>query len=263
MKAAPGGLHHHQAGRSAFTAACRATCRTSPTAKSAPAPAHANRGLLTERGLKHVIACVEAMKEVLGDEVGLALDCGPGWMVPDAIRLAQARGAAQPDVAGRPDHRRLHRRTSLADVYREVTHATSHADPHRRADLPAPELQGADRAAGGQHRRARPGRRRRHRRAEVDRRVRRPARHPDGAARHRRRADRAGRAGAGVRHPAAELHRLRISGGAPVWWYDIVEGCRTRSSRTASSRSGTGPAWGSSSYPQGAAVSDGSRPGVL
>ncbi len=36
-----------------------------------------NRGLLTERGLKHVIACVEAMKDVLGDEVGLALDCGP------------------------------------------------------------------------------------------------------------------------------------------------------------------------------------------
>ena len=51
---------------------------------------HPNRGLLTERGLKHVIACVQAMKEVLGDEVGLALDCGPGWMVPDAIRLAKA-----------------------------------------------------------------------------------------------------------------------------------------------------------------------------
>jgi L-alanine-DL-glutamate epimerase-like enolase superfamily enzyme len=40
--------------------------------------------------MKHVIACVEAMKDVLGDEVGLALDCGPGWTVPDAIRLAQA-----------------------------------------------------------------------------------------------------------------------------------------------------------------------------
>jgi L-alanine-DL-glutamate epimerase-like enolase superfamily enzyme len=51
---------------------------------------HPNRGLLTERGLKHVVACVEAMKEVLGDEIGLALDCGPGWTVPDAIRLAQA-----------------------------------------------------------------------------------------------------------------------------------------------------------------------------
>ncbi len=49
----------------------------------------ADRALLTERGLKHVIACVEAMKEVLGDEVGLALDCGPGWTVPDAIRFAE------------------------------------------------------------------------------------------------------------------------------------------------------------------------------
>lgn len=51
---------------------------------------HPNRGLMTERGLKHVVACVEAMKEVLGDEVGLCLDCGPGWMVPDAIRFAEA-----------------------------------------------------------------------------------------------------------------------------------------------------------------------------
>ncbi|MBM3189913.1 MAG: mandelate racemase/muconate lactonizing enzyme family protein [Chloroflexi bacterium] len=85
---------------------------------------HANRGLLTERGLKYVIACVEAMKGVLGDEVGLALDCGPGWMVPDAIRLAKAleplnvmwledmlTGDYVPYVS--------------ADVYREVTQSTS------------------------------------------------------------------------------------------------------------------------------------------
>lgn len=51
---------------------------------------HPNRGPLTERGLKHVVACVEAMKKVLGDEIGLALDCGPGWTISDAIRLAQA-----------------------------------------------------------------------------------------------------------------------------------------------------------------------------
>jgi L-alanine-DL-glutamate epimerase-like enolase superfamily enzyme len=85
---------------------------------------YANRGLLTERGLKHVIACVEAMKDVLGDEVGLALDCGPGWTVPDAIRLAKAleplnvmwledliTGDYTPYV--------------LADLYREVTRGTS------------------------------------------------------------------------------------------------------------------------------------------
>src|SRR5690606_678025 len=53
-------------------------------------PRHPNRGPLTERGLKHTVACVEAMKEVLGDEVGLALDAGPGFTVPDAIRLLRA-----------------------------------------------------------------------------------------------------------------------------------------------------------------------------
>ena len=30
------------------------------------------------------------MKDSLGDEVGLALDCGPGLTVPDALRLAKA-----------------------------------------------------------------------------------------------------------------------------------------------------------------------------
>ena len=51
---------------------------------------HANCGLMTERGMEHLIDCIQAMKQVLGNEVGLALDCGPGVTVPDAIRLAQA-----------------------------------------------------------------------------------------------------------------------------------------------------------------------------
>ena len=83
-----------------------------------------NSGLLTERGLKHIIACVEAMKDELGDEIGLALDCGPGFTVPDAIRLAKAMepynimwledmitGDYTPYV--------------LADLYREVRNHTS------------------------------------------------------------------------------------------------------------------------------------------
>ena len=87
-------------------------------------PRYPNRGLLTEKGLKHTIACVEAMKDVLGDEVGLALDCGPGMTVPDAIRLAKAleplnimwledmiTGDYTPYV--------------LADLYRDVTLSTS------------------------------------------------------------------------------------------------------------------------------------------
>ena len=53
-------------------------------------PGHADRGMLTERGLEQIIACAEAMKKVLGDEVGLALDCGPGWTLKDAITFARA-----------------------------------------------------------------------------------------------------------------------------------------------------------------------------
>jgi L-alanine-DL-glutamate epimerase-like enolase superfamily enzyme len=51
---------------------------------------HPDRGMMTERGLDNVIACVEAMKKVLGSEIGLALDCGPGWTVKDAITFAHA-----------------------------------------------------------------------------------------------------------------------------------------------------------------------------
>lgn len=83
-----------------------------------------NYGLLTERGLNLMVECVAAMKDVLGDEVGLALDCGPGLTVPDAIRFAKAveplnvmwledmiTGDYTPHVS--------------ADLYREVTRATS------------------------------------------------------------------------------------------------------------------------------------------
>lgn len=48
-----------------------------------------DRGPVTEKGLRHLVDCVAAMKEVAGDRVGLALDCGPGWMLADAIRLAR------------------------------------------------------------------------------------------------------------------------------------------------------------------------------
>lgn len=47
-------------------------------------------GLISERGFNHMLDCVAAMKDVLGDTVSLALDCGPGWMLPDAIRFARA-----------------------------------------------------------------------------------------------------------------------------------------------------------------------------
>jgi L-alanine-DL-glutamate epimerase-like enolase superfamily enzyme len=51
---------------------------------------HPNRGLITYKGFNHMLACIDAMLEVCGDEVGLALDCGPGFTVPDALKLAKA-----------------------------------------------------------------------------------------------------------------------------------------------------------------------------
>ncbi len=48
------------------------------------------RGALTERGFHHVVDCVKAMKEAAGDEIGIALDCGPGWMFKDAVKFARA-----------------------------------------------------------------------------------------------------------------------------------------------------------------------------
>jgi L-alanine-DL-glutamate epimerase-like enolase superfamily enzyme len=48
-----------------------------------------DQGVIGERAMGHLIECVAAMKEVLGDKVMLALDCGPGWMLPDAIRFVR------------------------------------------------------------------------------------------------------------------------------------------------------------------------------
>jgi L-alanine-DL-glutamate epimerase-like enolase superfamily enzyme len=87
-------------------------------------PPHSDRGLMTERGLEHVVACVEAMKKVLGDEIGLALDCGPGWTVKDAITFARAleplhitwlEDLITGDYTPYPN----------AELFREVTHSTS------------------------------------------------------------------------------------------------------------------------------------------
>ena len=85
---------------------------------------HADRGLMTERGLDYVVSCVQAMKKVLGDEIGLALDCGPGWTVKDAITFARAleplhiawlEDLITGDYTPYPN----------AEVFREVTQSTS------------------------------------------------------------------------------------------------------------------------------------------
>ena len=47
-------------------------------------------GPITEEGMRYLVECVSAMKGALPAGVGLALDCGPGWTVPDALRFARA-----------------------------------------------------------------------------------------------------------------------------------------------------------------------------
>ncbi|MFP6679217.1 MAG: mandelate racemase/muconate lactonizing enzyme family protein [Dehalococcoidia bacterium] len=83
-----------------------------------------NKGLITERGMKHTIACIEAMKDVLGDEVGLALDCGPGFGPTDALKLA--RSVEDLNVMWLEDMiTGDYTPYVLADLYREVTPYTT------------------------------------------------------------------------------------------------------------------------------------------
>lgn len=49
-----------------------------------------NAGMVTPRGIARAVACAEAAKEALGDEISLALDCGPGWKVTSATAFARA-----------------------------------------------------------------------------------------------------------------------------------------------------------------------------
>jgi L-alanine-DL-glutamate epimerase-like enolase superfamily enzyme len=68
--------------------------------------------------------CIEAMKEVCGDDVGLALDCGPGFVVSDAQRLAKA--VEDLNIAWLEDMLTGdYVPYVLADNYREVTQNTT------------------------------------------------------------------------------------------------------------------------------------------
>jgi L-alanine-DL-glutamate epimerase-like enolase superfamily enzyme len=83
-----------------------------------------DRGMLTQKGFNHLIACIEAMVDVLGDEVMLALDCGPGMTPPDALRLAKRLehlhiAWLEDTITG--DYSQY----VLADVYRDLTMQTS------------------------------------------------------------------------------------------------------------------------------------------
>jgi len=52
--------------------------------------AYTTRGPLSDWALKDTVSRIERTKELLGDDIGLAVDCGPGWTLPDAIKFARA-----------------------------------------------------------------------------------------------------------------------------------------------------------------------------
>ncbi|MBZ2194967.1 mandelate racemase/muconate lactonizing enzyme family protein [Occultella gossypii] len=58
--------------------------------ESRTGPRHPNRGVVSPRGLSHVVECVAAMRETLRPDIGLALDAGPGYLPADAIKLCRA-----------------------------------------------------------------------------------------------------------------------------------------------------------------------------
>ena len=87
---AAGEIHHHQTGdRLSFRDEAGAGVLLRGTAQQSLA--RLDRARAADRaGTESFVACVEAMKVVTGDAIGLALDCGPGFTVPDAIRLGRA-----------------------------------------------------------------------------------------------------------------------------------------------------------------------------
>jgi len=123
MKAAPEGFtiikesvgfHGHMAGQFAELS----------YGEARQGPRWPNRGALTNRALQHTVECVRAMKSVLDEDVALALDMGPGWTVPDAIRVL--RELEEFDLLWAEDLLTgdyvpwVH-----ADQYREVTRSTT------------------------------------------------------------------------------------------------------------------------------------------
>ncbi len=90
---------------------------------NAPYP-YPHKGLMSEDGFNHLVACVTAAKEELGSGYGLAIDAGPGYLPHDALRFAKAlehlhllwiEDMITGDYSPYVNH----------DVYRDMTRATT------------------------------------------------------------------------------------------------------------------------------------------
>ncbi len=87
-------------------------------------PDNANGSLLTDKGLNYLIEYVGKIKEVVGDKVGIAFDCGPGLTAIDALKFA--KGVEPFNVLWLEDMvTGDYTPYNLAQVYRDITSNTT------------------------------------------------------------------------------------------------------------------------------------------
>lgn len=95
-----------------------------PISPSVPYPDGANGSLLTDKGLHYLIDYVGTIKEIVGDKVGIAFDCGPGLTAIDALKFA--KGVEPFNVMWLEDMViGDYTPYSLAQVYRDITQNTT------------------------------------------------------------------------------------------------------------------------------------------
>ncbi|HIS19962.1 MAG TPA: mandelate racemase/muconate lactonizing enzyme family protein [Candidatus Spyradocola merdavium] len=95
-----------------------------PIAPDVRYPDNANGSLLTDKGLNYLINYVGKIKEIVGDKVGIAFDCGPGLTAIDALKFA--KGVEPFNVMWLEDMvTGDYTPYSLAQVYRDITQNTT------------------------------------------------------------------------------------------------------------------------------------------
>ena len=87
-------------------------------------PENGNGSLLSSRAMDDLIRYVRGIREIVGDSVGLAYDCGPGMTVPDALRFA--RGVEDSNVLWLEDLvTGNYSPYTMAQAYRDITWNTT------------------------------------------------------------------------------------------------------------------------------------------
>ncbi len=87
-------------------------------------PENFNGSMLTTKGLDYLINYVRTIREKVGPDIGIAFDCGPGLMAPDALKFA--KGVEDCNVMWLEDLvSGDYTPYNLAQVYRDITWNTT------------------------------------------------------------------------------------------------------------------------------------------